>query len=168
MSRIFTVVWAVLIIVPAIMFSRSEGSILETLSKVGSYFVGAKLSMYMLGFFSKHTTERGLLIGVAVGFGTIWYVATYTDIAWPWYCAIGASVNMTVSWLASLALDGRQAEYSPYSVQGQKIRFRQEDLAERDDGWYRVPGRVDRSSWWLLAFFGFCLLFLFTFDALIH
>ena len=35
-SRAFTLVWAVLIIVPAILFSRSEGSILETLSKVGN------------------------------------------------------------------------------------------------------------------------------------
>lgn len=167
MSRVFTVLWAALIIVPAIMFSRSEGSILETLSKVGSYFVGAKLSMYALGFFSKHTTERGLLIGIAVGFATVWYVATSTDIAWPWYCAIGASVNMSVSWAASVLLDGRQAQYSPYTVHGQMQQFREQGLAEKDGGWYRVPGRVDSISWWLLGFFAFCLLFLFAFDALI-
>jgi SSS family solute:Na+ symporter len=166
-SRLFTVFWAVVIVLPAILFSHSEGSILATLSKVGSYFVGAKLSMYALGFFSRHTTERGLLIGIAVGFCAIWYVASYTDIAWPWYCAIGASVNMTVSWLASLALDGRQAEYSPYTVPGQLRQMREQGLAETEGGWYRVPGRVDRISWWLLVFFGFCLLFLFAFDALL-
>ncbi|MEM6301800.1 MAG: sodium/solute symporter, partial [Pseudomonadota bacterium] len=63
-SRIFTVFWAALIIVPALFFAGSEGSVLETLSKVGSYFVGAKLSMFLLGFFSRDTTERGLLVGV--------------------------------------------------------------------------------------------------------
>ncbi len=111
--------WAAAIIVPAIMFSQSEGSILETLSKVGSYFVGAKLSMYALGFFSRHTTERGLLVGIFAGFVTVWWVATKTDIAWPWFCAIGAAVNMSVSLAFSLLLDGFQDEYSPYTIQGQ-------------------------------------------------
>ena len=124
--RVFTFVWALAIILPAILYARSEGSILETLSQVGSYFVGAKLGMYALGFFSKHTTERGLLIGIFVGFVVIWYVATQTDVAWPWYCAIGAVVNITVSLAASLILDGRQKEYSPYSVKGQIARYRRE------------------------------------------
>ncbi|MDZ7589041.1 MAG: hypothetical protein U5J78_07900 [Parasphingorhabdus sp.] len=49
-------------------FIGSKGSILETLTELGSYFVGAKLAMFGLGFFSKHTTEKGLLVGVAAGF----------------------------------------------------------------------------------------------------
>ena len=77
-SRALTVFWAAAIVLPALLYARSEGSILQTLSQVGSYFVGAKLSMYGLGFFSKHATERGVLIGVAVGFLVIWLVATQT------------------------------------------------------------------------------------------
>jgi SSS family solute:Na+ symporter len=95
-SRWFTVFWAILIIVPAIMYSALEGSVLQTLSKIGSYFVGAKLSMYGLGFFSKQATEKGLLVGVAVGFVMIWYLSTQTDIAWPWYCLFGGGVNIIV------------------------------------------------------------------------
>ena len=166
-SRLFTVFWAVLIIVPALLFAESEGSVLETLSKVGSYFVGAKLSMFLLGFFSRDTTERGLLVGVAVGFVTVWYVATNTDIAWPWYCAIGGAVNITVSLLASLLLDGRQTEYSPYTVKGQRAAFEAEGKPEREGNWFAIPGRVDGISWWLIAFFVFCLGFLYTFNAII-
>jgi SSS family solute:Na+ symporter len=167
-SRVFTVIWAVLIIVPAILFSKTEGSILETLSKIGSYFVGAKLSMYGLGFFSKHTTERGLLIGILFGFVTIWYVANQTDIAWPWFCLIGATVNIAVSLGASLMLDGRQKEYSPYSVPGQLRMFKEQSLQEKDGHWYRVPGKVDPVSYWMLAFFVFTLCFLLVFDTVIH
>jgi SSS family solute:Na+ symporter len=119
-SRWFTVVWAILIIVPAIMYSALEGSVLQTLSKIGSYFVGAKLSMYGLGFFSKQTTEKGLLVGVAVGFVMIWYLATQTDIAWPWYCLFGGGVNIIVSLIASRLIDGVQTEWSEYSITGQK------------------------------------------------
>lgn len=166
-SRIFTVFWAAMIVVPALMFAESEGSVLETLSKVGSYFVGAKLSMFALGFFSKHTTERGLLVGVAVGFVVIWYVATRTDIAWPWFCAIGGAVNISVSLMASLILDGKQTEYSPYTVVGQKAQFIADGKPEKEGNWYVVPGKVDRVSYYLLGIFVFSLAFLYLFNALI-
>ena len=166
-SRSFTVFWAIVIIVPAIIYSEFEGSVLQTLSKIGSYFVGAKLSMYGLGFFSKQTTEKGLLVGVAAGFVMIWYLATQTDIAWPWYCLIGGGVNIAVSLLASLLIDGKQAEWSEYSIKGQQKKFRDEGLPEMEGGWYRVPGKVDRVSYLLLVFFVGTVLLLYGFEALI-
>ncbi len=152
MTRWFTFGWAALVILPAIAYASSEGSILELISKLGSYFVGAKLGMYALGFFSKHTTQRGLLVGVAVGFGVLWCVAAFTDIAWPWYCAIGGGVNIVVGWAASLVLTGRQAEWHDLTVIGQRRVFAAGKLPEKDGNWWRVPGRVDRASWWLLAY----------------
>ena len=164
-SRRFTVLWAIVIIVPAIMYSEFEGSVLQTLSKLGSYFVGAKLSMYGLGFFSRQTTERGLLVGVAVGFVMIWYLATETTIAWPWYCLFGGGVNIVVSILASRLIDGPQQEWSEYSIRGQQRKFREQGLSEADDGWYLVPGKIDRVSYLLLVFFAFSILFLYLFQA---
>jgi SSS family solute:Na+ symporter len=166
-TRMFTLVWAMAIVVPALMFVDSQGSVLETLSKVGSYFVGAKLSMFGLGFFSKHTTERGLLVGVVVGFLVLWYVATQTDIAWPWYCAVGAGVNIAISPLASVLLDGKQDEYSPYTVVGQKRKFAESGEPQKDNGWYLVPGKVDNASYYLLAFMAFTFAFLYLFNAMI-
>ncbi|MYJ94662.1 MAG: sodium transporter, partial [Proteobacteria bacterium] len=166
-TRGFTVIWALLIIIPAIIYSQSEGSILQTLSRIGSYFVGAKLSMYGLGFFSKQTTEKGLLVGVVVGFAVIWYVATQTDIAWPWYCLIGGVSNIVISLVASRIIDGRQEEWSEYSIVGQQRAFRDRGLPEQDGGWYLVPGRVDRISYLLLGFFALTIVFLFLFEQLI-
>jgi len=166
-SRVMTLVWAVLIVIPAILYSQSEGSILQTLSQVGSYFVGAKLSMYGLGFFSKHATEKGVLTGVAVGFVVIWWVATNTDIAWPWYCLIGGVVNVVVSLVTSLVIDGRQSEYSPYTIKGQQAQFNADGQAQTEDGWSLVPGRIDRASYGLLVFFVLSVLFLATFESMI-
>ena len=165
-SRGFTVFWAAAIVLPAILYAQSEGSILQTLSRIGSYFVGAKLSMYGLGFFSKHATEKGVLAGVAVGFVVIWAVATQTDIAWPWYCLIGGTVNVAVSLAASRILDGKQADWSPYTVRGQLRRFAGEGLPLKDGNWYAVPGKVDPVAYALLGFFVLTLLFLYGFDSL--
>ncbi|MEL7450500.1 MAG: sodium/solute symporter [Pseudomonadota bacterium] len=166
-SRAFTIFWAVLIIVPAILYASLEGSVLQTLSKIGSYFVGAKLSMYGLGFFSKDTTEKGLLVGVVAGFIMIWVLATQTDIAWPWYCLFGGGVNIIVSLVASLIIDGRQEEWSEYTITGQKRMFKEKGLPEKDGNWYVVPGKVDSVSYLLLVFFVGTLLFLYAFNALI-
>ncbi|MBE2170262.1 MULTISPECIES: sodium:solute symporter family transporter [unclassified Cobetia] len=160
-SRLFTVIWAVLIVAPAILFAENEGSVLELLTKAGSYFVGAQLSMYGLGFFSKHTTERGLLVGVAAGFVAVWLVATLTGISWPWFCAIGAGVNILVSIVASLLIDGRQTEYSTYTVKGQKAMFREQGLPTEEDGWSLLPGKVDNISWLLVVFFVITMLALY-------
>lgn len=164
-ARWSTVFWAALIIIPAIAFSSSTGSILELLTKVGSYFVGAKLSMYGLGFYSKHTTEKGLLIGVVAGFLALAYVAGFTDVAWPWYAVIGAGVNIVVSIAASILLDGYQKEWSPYSIPGQKAKFIAEGLPEKENGWYVVPGKLDSVSYMLLGFFVLTFVFLLAVGA---
>jgi len=161
-SRLLTAFWALLIIPMAFAFIGSKGSVLEELTKVGSYFVGAKLAMFGLGFFSKHTTEKGLLVGVAAGFVGIFLLAvglpfgiwTPPVIAWPWFVVIGGGVNIVVAVAASLALTGRQREWHLDSVPGQQLRFAREGLEVRDSsGWYLVPGRVDAAVWGLPILF---------------
>lgn len=162
-SRWFTVVLAMIVIVPAIMLTGSTGSILQVLSSIGSYFVGAQLGMFAVGFFSKQATEKGVLVGTAVGFVMVWYLATFTDVAWPWFCLIGATTNIVITILASVLIDGVSTEYSPYTVKGQIRKFKEEGLAEKQEGWYLVPGKVDKVSYLLLVFFGATMLFLFLF-----
>ncbi|MFC3122478.1 sodium:solute symporter family transporter [Agaribacter flavus] len=163
MTRIFTLVWALIIIIPAIGYHlHSTGSILEVLSKVGSFFVGAQLGMFALGFFSKQATENGLLVGTAAGFIVVTVTATSTDVAWPWYAAIGAGTNVIVTILASLLIDGKQEEYSEYTVVGQKRMFAKEGLPEKENGWYRIPGKVDPINYYLFAFFVTTLMFLWS------
>jgi SSS family solute:Na+ symporter len=120
-SRLMTVGWALLSVPIALAFIRSGGSVLEVLSEAGSYFVGAKLAMFGLGFFSKHTSERGLLVGVAAGFLGLAVVAggvsipglVVPDIAWPWFVVIGGGINIFVSWTASVLIDGFKPDWHP-------------------------------------------------------
>lgn len=175
-SRVFTLLWALLVIPMAFAFISSGGSILETLSKVGSYFVGAKLAMFGMGFFSKHTTERGLLVGVVAGFigliaivgfgGMLGIDGLYPQIAWPWFVVIGSGITIAVSWLASVLLDGFQKEWHVQTVPGQIRHFRESGKAEKQDGWYLVPGRIDRALWGLPVMFFAIMIFLYLFAQL--
>lgn len=167
-SRIFTLVWATVIILPAIGYHlHSSGSILEVLSKVGSFFVGAQLGMFALGFFSRQATENGLLVGTAVSFITVAAVAIGTDISWPWYCLIGAATNIIATLIASRVIDGEQTELSEYTVAGQHQKFARLGLDEKENGWYRLPGKVDPVNYYLLGFFCLTLVFLFSLQYLV-
>jgi SSS family solute:Na+ symporter len=123
--------------------------------------------MFALGFFFKQATENGLLVGTFTGFVVVAAVALGTDIAWPWYCLIGATVNIVATLIASRAIDGKQTELSEYTVKGQKLKFAREGLDEKENGWYRVPGKVDRINYWLFAFFILTVVFLWSFQYMV-
>ena len=166
-SRWITLIWAILIVLPAIAFIGSDGSVLEVLSKVGSFLVGAKLSSYILGFYSRHTTEKGLLIGIISGFFSLWYVEFYTDVAWPWYCVIGGIISISIGWVASIVLDGFQTHYHPFTIRGQQELFIRENREQMENGWYLVPGKIDKASYLLLIYFLLCIVALWIFQTLI-
>jgi SSS family solute:Na+ symporter len=46
-------------------------------------------------------------------------------------------------------------------------KFRNEGLDEKDDGWYVVPGRIDKLSYVLLAFFFVIIASLLLFESMI-
>ncbi len=182
--RIFTLIWGAILIPVAIAFASTTGSILETLTAVGSYLVGAKLAMFGLGFFSKHSTERGLLIGVVAGFialalvGPIGPLTAPVDglwaaiglerpkVAWPWFVVIGGVVNFVVGWAASILLDGFQTDWHEHSVRGVLRKYEAEGHPMLENGWYVVPGKVEKWVWLLPVYFVGTLLFLVWFGAL--
>jgi solute:Na+ symporter, SSS family len=174
-SRGFTIFWAIAIIPMSFSFIGSKGSILETLTELGSYFVGAKLAMFGLGFFSKHTTEKGLLVGVAAGFIAIFVFKagipftgwTPPKIAWPWFVIIGGGINVIVSIIASLILTGRQPEWHEQSVPGQRKLFFEQGLPQKDGGWYVMPGGVDRAAIGLPIMFVAIILLLYLFPSFV-
>ena len=173
-SRGFTLMWGVISIPISYAFVGSGGSILERLTEVGSFFVGAQLATFGLGAYSKHTTEDGLLIGIAASFVTLAIVVygcpplglAPVNVAWPWYVVIGGSANIAVTLLASQMLHGSKSDWHEYTVPGQRLRFIREGLPQMQDGWHLVPGRIDRPVWGLLVWFGLIVAFLAYFQTL--
>ena len=167
-SRIVTVMWAVVIVPIALAFVESTGSILETMASVLSYLVGAKFAMFGMGFFSKHVNEPGLIIGVIAGFVAVYISAQGVpvlgiedpNIAWPWYAVIGSVVNIAVAWIASITLEGFQTEWHRYSVPGQQMMFAEQKKPNTEDGWYLIPGRIEKPVWGLLGMFALIIIFM--------
>ncbi|MGL5624299.1 sodium:solute symporter family transporter, partial [Cetobacterium sp.] len=66
-TRIMTGIFGIIIAYFAFNVSASNSSVLEIISKYGSYLLGAMLGVFSLGMFTTKADERGVLIGFIFG-----------------------------------------------------------------------------------------------------
>ena len=92
-GKVFTLVWAALLIAGAILFiPLSQGtSAVEVALGIASLVYGGLLGAFALGVFTKRPGQTAAIVGVVVGIGT---VTLFRDaMAWPWYVLVGSTVT---------------------------------------------------------------------------
>ncbi len=107
-SRAATVLWGCYAVVTA-QFAKRQGSLVETVNLLGSFFYGAMLGAFVLAFFFPRVRARGAFYGVLAGEASV--LACYLlriKVAFLWYNAIGCLVVVATGWLIS-QLEGRFA-----------------------------------------------------------
>jgi len=99
-GKVFTLVWAGLLIAGAIVFiPLSEGSAaVEVALAAASMAYGGLLGAFALGVLTRRVNQAGAIVGMIAGVGTvvaIWAMAR-DAVAWPWFVFIGLVVTMAV------------------------------------------------------------------------
>ena len=99
-GKVFTLVWAALLIVGAIVFiplSRGTAAV-EVALAAASMAYGGLLGAFALGVLTKRVSQAGALVGMTAGVGTVVAIwATARDaVAWPWFVFIGLVVTVAV------------------------------------------------------------------------
>ncbi|MGD2067990.1 MAG: sodium:solute symporter [Gemmatimonadota bacterium] len=99
-GRVFTLVWAVLIVGGAVLFiPLSEGTpAVEVALAVASLVYGGLLGAFALSLFSNRADARSVLAGVAVGIGsvTVLWIFARDAVGWPWFALLGSIVTGAV------------------------------------------------------------------------
>jgi len=106
-SRAMTVFWGMYAVITA-QFAKRQGSLVETVNLLGSFFYGAMLGAFVLAFFFPRVGGRGAFYGVLAGEAAV--IACYVfqvKVAFLWYNAIGCLVVVATGLLIS------QMERSP-------------------------------------------------------
>ena len=101
-SRLFTLLWGVVLILIAILAQRLHRSVLELALTIASVPYGSMLGIFLLGVLTRRATGRGALWGALLGLATLAGVVGFTSIAWTWYVAIGTVVTFGCGWVASV------------------------------------------------------------------
>ncbi len=99
-GKVFTLVWAGLLILGAIAFiplSRGSAAV-EVALAAASMAYGGLLGAFALGVLTRRVSQTGAIAGMTAGVGTvaaIWATARGA-VAWPWFVFIGLAVTMAV------------------------------------------------------------------------
>jgi solute:Na+ symporter, SSS family len=124
LSRLLTVVWAVVLFVLA-MFSRNGGHVVEIGLSIASVLWGAMLGVFLLGTLTRRANQGGTIAGMAAGVGVnllLWlqphavtlpvggHGLTIPKIAWTWWVLIGSLVTCAVGYGVSVVFPETEAE----------------------------------------------------------
>jgi SSS family solute:Na+ symporter len=102
LSRLFSLLWAFLLVGMAIYFIYGGSSVLvEIALGVASFTYGGLLGMFLLGIAVKRADETDAIIGFIAGILAMVYVVQSKTVAWTWFTLIGSATTVLVGTLVS-------------------------------------------------------------------
>jgi solute:Na+ symporter, SSS family len=100
LSRFATVAWA-LVLSGLALLARHGGRVLEVGLSIASVAYGALLGVFLLGVFTRRTSELGAMAGMVLGFALNLYLWLDTRVPFTWYVALGSAVTFASGYAVS-------------------------------------------------------------------
>ena len=101
LSRIATLLWALLLFGLAILSLNKVGRVVEVGLQIASVAYGALLGVFLLGVLTRRANQTGAIVGMLCGFAAGLYLWLDTRVPWTWYVAIGTVITFGVGYGAS-------------------------------------------------------------------
>jgi SSS family transporter len=100
-SRIATGVWGLFACLVAV-WAAELGSLIEVVNRIGSFFYGSVLGVFILAIGFRRATGTGAFAGLIAGMSAVAWFASFTRVAFLWHNVIGAVVVVIVGLATSL------------------------------------------------------------------
>lgn len=100
-SKVTTAFWGVFATGFA-LYAANLGSLIEVVNRVGSYFYGSLLGVFVLAVAVPRATANGAFWGLLAGMAVVWLVEATSEISFIWYNVIGAVAVVTVALILSI------------------------------------------------------------------
>ena len=116
-SKLATFFWGLFCIAFA-LFANKLGSLIEAVNKVGSFFYGTMLAIFLLAFYFKRVGGRAVFWGAIVGEIAVTLCALYTNFAWLWWNVVGCVVGVVAALViqAMLGPEEPRGDLAPEAV----------------------------------------------------
>jgi solute:Na+ symporter, SSS family len=101
-SRIFTLLWGLLLIGGAMLFTNTKNPVVELGLKIASVTYGGLLGTFFLGLFFKRTRQADATLGFIAGLLAMVAVLAFTRIDFTWHTFIGSAVAILVGNISRL------------------------------------------------------------------
>ena len=100
-SRWATILWGIYAMIFA-FFAGNLGPLIEVINKIGSYFYGSLLGVFILAIFTRRANGLGAFTGVIAGMISVLLVDRLFDISFLYNNFVGAFVAVAAGYLVSL------------------------------------------------------------------
>ncbi len=102
LSKLFSVVWTVILVATAFIFIHSNESVIEIALSIASVTYGGLLGTFLLGVLFKRPRQKDAIAGFTAGLLVLIVVFFFTNIAWTWYTLIGSLATIVVGLASSV------------------------------------------------------------------
>jgi Na+/proline symporter len=106
-SRAATLFWGAFATVCA-LYMGALGSAIEAVNRIGSYFYGPILGVFILAIGTKRANGHGAFVGILAGVAAVQLFARLTSISFLYYNLVGTVAAVAVGYVASLAFPTRE------------------------------------------------------------
>ena len=163
-SRLMTLVWGVFATVVALFL----GGVLDIINTIGPLFYPCLLSAFVLAVFCKKANQKGCIAAVIAGLAIDLYMFKFTSIGSLWWNFLGFLFAVVVGYIVSRITDEKKQvrealdqNFQFDTAVGSELTIgyvtklaAAGKIAEKDeDGYYVIPGKVDKISYALIAYF---------------
>lgn len=108
-SRWATILWGIYAMIFA-FFAGNLGPLIEVINKIGSYFYGSLLGVFILAIFTRRSNGLGAFTGVIAGMISVLLVDRLADISYLYNNLVGAVVAVAVGYFVSFLSGKPDAE----------------------------------------------------------
>jgi SSS family solute:Na+ symporter len=106
LSKWMTVTWGVFCILFA-LYANQLGSLIVAVNKVGSFFYGTMLAIFLVAFYLPRVRETAMLLGAVTALGAVVLCSLFTSMAWLWWNVVGCAVGVGAAVLFEMVLPKR-------------------------------------------------------------
>jgi len=106
-SRMFTIFWAGMLVISAILFMESSRAVVEIALSIASFTYGGLLGTFLLGILNKKAKQEDALAGFVAGIFIMISVISLKLVAWTWYTIIGVIATLLMGSLLNKLSDRR-------------------------------------------------------------
>jgi solute:Na+ symporter, SSS family len=104
-SRMFTIFWAGMLVISAILFMESSRAVVEIALSIASFTYGGLLGTFLLGILNKKAKQEDALAGFVAGIFIMISVISLKLVAWTWYTIIGVIATLLIGSLLNKLSD---------------------------------------------------------------
>lgn len=104
-SRMFTIFWAGMLVMSAILFMESSRAVVEVALSIASFTYGGLLGTFLLGILNKKAKQEDALAGFVAGIFIMISVIALNLVAWTWYTIVGVTATLLIGSLLNKLSD---------------------------------------------------------------